>query len=162
MNTIYNPDRDISDYYIDTISNWIAENGEVLVVIRALYGGRDYALLKSKDDLTKLIEVCREGADIIAIRGNPLIYKGEVTETFINEAYDEMSDKKEYLYIIACPEKDNDPRLFGEEGYTEKTLKQDLSDHMGELVFLGPCPNYMDKDSENLISASKGGIDGPR
>jgi hypothetical protein len=41
-------------------------------------------------------------------------------------------------------------------------LVEDLMEEMGEQVAFGACPDFIHADNNRMISASKGGIDGPR
>ena len=48
------------------------------------------------------------------------------------------------------------------DGETHAELLTCLEEFVGDEVALGPCPEYWREDHEGLVSASKGGIDGPR
>jgi hypothetical protein len=66
------------------------------------------------------------------------------------------------MFVRTSPKKAGDLRLFGEMGDTHVALGEDLGEQMGEEVAFGLCPRFNDSDSDQMISASKGGIDGPR
>jgi len=159
----YNPERGITVEYLSTCRSWINEYGELLVVIRYLrVGSRDYALIRTVDEFDQLISVCPEGADIIVFKDPLLPFRGKCSIALVSEIVTNMKHHPEYLYVKTNLEKLGDPRLFGEEGYTKETLKSDLEEHLGENIAVGPCPNYIVEDQQAMISASKGGIDGPR
>jgi len=91
-----------------------------------------------------------------------LPYRGVVSTEFVEGVAKKFKEREEYLYVVTTPEQVDDPRLFGEMGYAEETLKSDLLEHKGETVAVGICPNFIVSDNESMVSASKGGIDGPR
>jgi len=47
-------------------------------------------------------------------------------------------------------------------GDSHATLIEDLTDIMGQPVAVGLGPRFIETDNDAMISASKGGIDGPR
>ena len=160
----YNPERDITPEYLNTVDSWIRVSGEVLVIMRYLRGGgsKDFALITSPDLFRQLIDRCPVGTDIIVFRDLQLPLRGVVDSEFIAKAKRLVPDGSEYLYIRTTPERPDDPRCFGEFDEGHVTLVVDLNDEIGESVAFGLCPNFVPDDNEAMISASKGGIDGPR
>ena len=51
---------------------------------------------------------------------------------------------------------------FGEIGASQAELRESLLELIGAEVALGRCPEFCVADHEGLVSAAKGGVDGPR
>lgn len=162
INDTYNPERDITPEFLASVDNWIEQNKEVFVVMRYLRaaGAKDYALITNSNDFRKLIDICPEGTDIIVFRDPQLPLRGVVDTNFIENAKALIPDGDEYLYIRTEPEQDI--RCFGEMGDLHISLDEDLGEEVGGSVAIGVCPSFIADDNEAMISASKGGIDGPR
>lgn len=160
----YRPERDVSDEYRNTVSAWLRNAGELLVVLRYLRaaGAKDYALIRSDSEFDRLIHVCPVGTDIIVFRDPQLPVRGTVDAAFIDNAAAQIKEWGEYLFVVQKTNPIDDPRLIGEMGDTTSSLNEDLREHMGENVAIGACPNFIAEDNESMISRSKGGIDGPR
>ena len=160
----YSPERDVTPAFLDTVGHWIDLSAEVFVVLRYLRaaGAKDYAFVKTRAEFAALVESVPDGTDIIAFRDRQLPFRGKVTAQFIQQAKIHVRDGEEYLLVRRVPEKAGGLRLFGEMGDTHATLVEDLSEEVGEQVALGVCPRFIDPDNDRMISASKGGIDGPR
>jgi hypothetical protein len=160
----YSPERDISDRFLQIVATWIRESGEVLVILRYLRaaGAKDYGFVRTEDEFHGLIDILPVGTDIIVFRNQQLPLRGAVTDDFIASAKSLINDGDEYLYVKMQPLMDDDIRAFGEMGDTHNCMDEDLREHMGEEVAIGHCPPFIDPDNEAMISASKGGIDGPR
>ena len=160
----YRPERDISDRYMNTVAAWIEEFGEVLVIMRYLRaaGAKDYALARTEDEFRRLIDVVPVGTDIIVFRDLQLPLRGVVNDDFIGSAQSLIRNGDEYLYVKLEPLTSDDIRAFGEMGDTHTCMDEDLREHIGDEVAIGLCPPFIGPDNEAMISASKGGIDGPR
>lgn len=160
----YNPDRDITPEYLATVNRWIELTGEVFVVLRYLRmaGAKDYAFVKTVEDFTHMVSLCPDGTDLIVFRDRQLNLRGLVTDEFIREARRLIADGYEYLAVRMSPLSPDDPRLHGDLGNGHAELVEYLESSHGDFVALGPCPPFDDADNETMISASKGGIDGPR
>lgn len=161
---IYNPERDITPAYLAKVDAWIAASGEVLVIMRYLRaaGSKDYALVSTSQDFRVLTDACGDGTDIIVFRDPQLPLRGKVDAEFIGHAKALVPDGHEYLYMRTTPEEEGDPRCWGEMGDAHGCLAEDLGGNVGVYVAFGPCPNFSQPDNDVIISASKGGIDGPR
>jgi hypothetical protein len=159
----YNPNRDITPKFIATVNSWIEASGEVVVILRYLRaaGAKDYALIDSPDRFQRLVEVCPTGTDIVVCRDAQLPLRGRVDDDFIERAKGMIPVGSEYLFVCLKPRGADDPRLFGAFN-SGVNLVEDLEEFRGEEVALGLCPRFMGPDNEGMISASKGGIDGPR
>ena len=159
----YSPERDITSGYLATVSDWIIASGEVLVIMRYLYGAgaKHYALIESVDVFQRLVDLCPDGTDIIVCRDPQLPYRGLVDAKFIGEVSSALKGAGEYMLVNLSPEGENDPRCNGQFDYVSY-LTEELEEELGENVAVGKCPDFMGPDNEAMISASKGGIDGPR
>jgi len=160
----YSPERDVTPAFLDAVGRWIDLSAEVFVVLRYLRaaGAKDYAFVKTRAEFAVLVESVPDGTDIIAFRDRQLPFRGKVTAQFITQAKTHVTDGEEYMLVRRVPKKPRDLRLFGEMGDTHATLVEDLNEEIGEEVALGVCPRFIESDNDRMISASKGGIDGPR
>lgn len=159
----YNPERDITPEFISRVANWIGASGEVLVVLRylAAAGAKDFVLCRSTSDFEQIVAIAPIGTDIEVFRDPQLPMRGRVTDEFIGCALRSILEGQEYLVI--CLTKTPGSR-FGTNrmGDTHADLREALEELRNEEVAMGPCPAFCEPDNEGLISASKGGIDGPR
>ena len=160
----YDPARDISESFISTIGRWIAAQGEVFVVLRYLRaaGSKDFALCRSLGAFRSLCEQVPAGTDIVVFRQPQLPLRGSVTEDFIRSALDTVPDGTEYMIVVLEPTSETGIARWESSGESHVELRADLDDWPGKLVAVGRCPRFCDPDNEQMISASKGGIDGPR
>jgi hypothetical protein len=160
----YSPERDVTPKFLATVGGWIDSSAEVFVVLRYLRaaGMKDYAFIKTRDEFASLVDSVAEGTDMIAFRDPQLPIRGKVSKEFVESAKAQIADGIEYLFVRRRPEKIGDLRLSGGMGNTHATLTEDLEEEIGEEVALGTCPPFIDPDNDRMISASKGGIDGPR
>jgi hypothetical protein len=160
----YRPERDVTPDYLATVARWVEATGEVFVVMRYLRaaGAKGYAFIQSVHTFRQLIDLCPTGTDIIVFRDRQLPIRGRVNDDFIRDAQSQIHDGTKYLCVCVRPQSPSDPRLRGDMGDSHASLIEDLQYVQGELVALGPCPQFIDPDSDRMVSASKGGIDGPR
>ncbi len=162
----YDPSRDVTEQFISKVVNWIGEAGEVLIVLRYLRaaGAKDYALCRSEHEFRRIIELVRVGTDIVVFRRKQLPIRGICTEALIKRACEEIPEGSEYLVLRTNRKSPDDPRLWGDMGDTHVDLRETLEedDVFKSDVAIGPLPPFNDNDNPEMISASKGGIDGPR
>jgi hypothetical protein len=163
VNRVYDPNRDITPRYLATVRQWIASTGEVLVIMRylAAAGATDFALIRFAEDFDTLVDVCPEGTDIIVFRDKQLPLRGKVDMQFIQRAIELVPEAEDFLFVHLAPRSPTDPRCAGAFDF-HQNLMEELSEFPGEDVALGICPNFSQPDNEHMISAAKGGIDGPR
>jgi hypothetical protein len=165
MSSRYDPNRDITDTFISTVTDWIAESGEVFVLLSYIYsaGREDYALCHSKEDFLQIVENAPIGTDIQATREKQFLLRGIASESLIDQAIAQIPDGKEYLVLRIDRKTSNNPLLQGEAGESHQELWATLNDEdfLGLEVAVGIFPRFV-KDSADGISAAKGGIDGPR
>ena len=161
---IYRPERDVSDRFIETVTTWIQAFGEVFIVLRYLRaaGAKDYAFARTAEDFRQLLDVLPIGTDVIVFRDPQLPLRGAVDDDFLVAAQSLIPDGAEYMYVTMEPLTSKDIRAFGEMGGTHACMEEDLSLHPGEEIAIGICPRFIEDDHEAMISASIGGIDGPR
>lgn len=164
MASTFNPQRDITEVFKSRVADWIAAGGEVFVVLRYLRsaGSKDYAFCHSKDDFMRVIGSVPDGTDIIVFRNKQLPFRGLCSPMFVDQVLRAIPDGEEYMAVANLSPSSSDLRCHGRMGGTHRDLMEDLQDWMGQLVAVGPCPPFFEEDNETMISASKGGIDGPR
>ena len=160
----YDPARDITENFISTVGSWIDEQGEVFVVLRYLRtaGAKDYALCPSRGAFQTICERVPKGTDIVVFREPQLPVRGRVTEEFIRSASDAIPDGTEYMVVVLEPTAKSGIAPWGSMGESHADLRADLEEWSGNLAAVGRCPRFCVPDNEQMISASKGGIDGPR
>jgi hypothetical protein len=160
----YSPEREVTPRFLETVAGWLDSRSEIFVVLRYLRaaGAKDYAFIKTRDEFAALVASVPNGTDIIVFRDPQLPLRGRVTAEFVALAKAQVADGAEYMFVRMRPERAADLRLFGEMGDTHATLAEDLGEESGEEVAFGACPRFIDADNDRMISASKGGIDGPR
>lgn len=160
----YNPARDTSPAFVEGVADWIATDGEVLVVIHWVAGGghRDFALCRSRADFERLMEIACDGTELVAIRGYQLPIRGPVTEDLIVRVLEAVPEKSDYLVMSAATKPDSPMAARVGEGDTHADLEETLRDWMGIEIAAGICPNFWVADHESMISRAKGGVEGPR
>lgn len=159
----YDPAREITPEFIRLVTQWIERHGEVFVVLRYLHSGvRDFLFCRAPSDFMKLVEGLPIGTDAIVFEHRQLPFRGLCSETFIKEALLLIPEGTEYLVARLHFLEPWNLHNSGSMGDTHDWLLEDLHDFIGVEVALGPCPNFNMPDCETMISASKGGIDGPR
>ncbi len=160
----YEPERDITPHFVETVKGWLTMSSELFIVLRYLRaaGAKDYLFIHNEAEFRQLIDVCPLGTDIIVFRDPQLPNRGTVTPEFIAEMQNRIPDGAEYLIVRMSPEELSGLRITGDLGDTHADLVEDLSDIQGELVAVGLCPPFMAPDHDGMISVSKGGTDGPR
>lgn len=160
----YNPERDITSHFLETVKGWLTTSTELFIVLRYLRaaGAKDYLFIHNEAEFRQLIDSCPLGTDFIVFRDPQLPLRGTVTPEFIADVQNRIPDGAEYLIVRMSPDEPIGLRITGYQGDTHADLIEDLSDIQSELVAVGPCPPFMAPDHDGMISASKGGLDGPR
>jgi hypothetical protein len=159
----YNPERDVTDAYRSRVKQWITETGEVFIVLRYLNSGsRGYSFCRTHDEFDSLLDVVPVGTDVIVFLHRQLPLRGIASESLLSEALIMVPEGTEYMLVRIFQATAGDPRLSGSMGDTHQGLREDFLEHFGFEVAFGPCPNFSTEDHAAMISASKGGMDGPR
>ena len=160
----YDPARDVTSAFLDRVDGWIHQSGEVLIILRYLRaaGAKDFALCHTRADFEMLIESLPTGTDIEVFRDPQLPVRGIVDEAFITSALGAIPGGQEYLLITTGTRPGSKISRFGDIGCSHDELRESLDELKGTAVALGVCPDYCVPDHEGLVSAAKGGIDGPR
>lgn len=164
QNDVYRAERDISPQFLARVRDWIANQGEVLVVLRYLRAGgaKEFSLCQSMADFEQLIAGLPIGTDIEAFRDRQLPLRGIVDDDFISQASTLVGDGAEYLFATLATRVGSIISKNDRLGDSHADLRADLEDFRDQAVAFGPVPIYWEADSDKLISASVGGIDGPR
>jgi len=149
---------------MDRVSGWIEKSGEVLVVLRYLRaaGAKDFALCRTSEDFESLVRFVAIGTDIEVFRDPQLPLRGIVDGAFIATATSESTKWQEHLLLSVETRPDSVISRFSDLDCPGPELLKSLEQLRGQRVALGECPDFNLEDHEGLISASKGGIDGPR
>lgn len=160
----YNSDRDITPRFLNIVTRWLNASPELFAVLRYLgSGSKDYAFIRDVDEFMRLIAACPDGTDVIVFRDHQLPLRGGVTAELITQTQALVPDGEEYLWVSTVPESSGgDIRLCGGSGDRHEELIEELRDLLGDSVAVGPCPPFFEADNESMVSASKGGLDGPR
>jgi hypothetical protein len=160
----HNPEREVTERFLSTVGGWIAASGEVFVVVRYLMaaGTKDYAFCRSLSEIRGVVDAVANGTDIVVFRERQLPIRGTVTPEFIEQVVATIPDGSEFLVVRTAETVAGDHRRSGEAGDTAVDLRETLRDAIGHDVALGPCPSFWQPDDDGMISASKGGFDGPR
>jgi hypothetical protein len=160
----YDPARDVTSIFLDRVAGWIQQSGEVLVVLRYLRaaGAKDFALCRTTADFELLVDSMPTGTDIEVFRDPQVPIRGIVDEAFIASALRAIPDGQEYLVVTLETRPGSTISSASEMGCSHRELHESLEELMGTAVALGVCPDYCVPDHEGLVSAAKGGIDGPR
>jgi hypothetical protein len=160
----YDPERDVTPTFLDRVTDWIERAGEVLVILRYLRaaGAKDFALCRTRSEIEDLIDSVPRGTDIEVFRDRQCPIRGVVDDAFIRSALDSLPDGQEYLLMTSETRPGSKISRFGEIGGSQAELRESLSELMGAEVALGRCPDFCVADHEGLVSAAKGGVDGPR
>jgi hypothetical protein len=164
MGDTYNPDREINDSFLAKVMEWIEATGEVFVALRYLRmaGARDYALCRSQEEFLSLIEIVPIGTDIIVFQDKQLPLRGIASSAFDEAVLNEIPDGTEFLLAGLEPLRSGDPRLSIDTDETHTEMRSSLAEAAGRSIAVGTMPPFHLRDNDRMISASKGGIDGPR
>lgn len=157
----YNPARDITPEFIQRVADWIAVNGEVLIVVRWVGGFHDFALCRSRADFEQLVEMIADGTEVIVFRDPQMPIRGRVDEALIARALEVIPEGPEYqiLSIATKPGCPLSARVAWGESHAD--LQETLHDWKGIDIAAG-CPDFWGADHEGMMSRAKGGVEGPR
>ncbi len=160
----FDPSREISSAFIARVCERISTCGEVFVVLRYLRSGgqRDYVFCRSETEFRDLVETLPVGTDTVVFQLPQLPLRGLCSQSLIDRALAEIPEGDEYLITRLRWPSSNANADTGWMGDSHAELVDDLRCLLGEEVAIGVCPGFNGPDSEAMISASKGGIDGPR
>lgn len=160
----YDPARDFTPEFIARVSDWIEATGEVLVILRYLRaaGRRDYLFCRSADDFRLLSDSLPVGTETIVFQHPQLPFRGVCSESFIEHCLTQIPDGTEYMIALLGDSLPPEGSVSGFHDDSHGALREDLEVFHGQAVAVGRCPNFIGPDSDTMISASKGGIDGPR
>lgn len=160
----YDPARDVTKAFLDRVATWIEYAGEVFVLLRYLEaaGAKDYAFCHTFSEFESIVQAAPPGTDIEVFRRRQLPIRGVVTETFIPDSLAAIPDGAEYMIVSLARRNESVLSVFGSMGDTHEDLTADLTSLRGSEVALGLCPDFSAPDSDDLTSASKGGVDGAR
>ncbi len=160
----YDPARELTPDFIARVRSWIAATGEVFIVLRYLRaaGGKDYVLCRSSEGFDALVAPLLIGTDIIVFQQPQLPIRGISSPEFIAHCIAQIPDDADY--VVARMHRPDQSQFYvsGRLGSGHDSLREDLADFCDQSIAVGLCPDFNVPDNDRMISASKGGIDGPR
>jgi hypothetical protein len=147
------------EVWIAAAESFFSEGHEVLLSIRYLYNSpcMDYALLRSSDQLRRVVDLVPDGAELTLWRTANLPIRGRLTKALLELARERIPEAVESVCLFTESGSDADPRIEGDSWHLAKYMFGELEDRMGESVAIGPWPA-----ESGSLCAVKGGIDGPR
>ena len=162
--TRYSRDREVTPAFLATADEWLAASGELFVVFRflAAAGAKEYGIYDSPGAFRAACKRAPVGTDIIIFRMPQLPMRGICSTELIEKALEQIPANAEYLVLELG---DAEYRTIASPGYLgqgHESLKDDLESLAGRPVAVGSCPNFIAPDNDSMVSAAKGGIDGPR
>jgi hypothetical protein len=160
----YNSGRDFTDAFRERVADWLQATGEVFVVLRYLRAGgqKDFLFCRSESEFSELLDSVPEGTDTIVFQQPQLTLRGVCTGSFIEQTLASIADGTEYLVCRLRHPQNLQFHISGHMGDTHTSLRDDMLEFLGEEVAVGHCPDFIAADGPSMISASKGGLDGPR
>jgi hypothetical protein len=160
----YSADRDISPAFVAQVIGWIRASSEVFVLLRYLRAGgrKDVAFCRSAEAFQRIIDAAPIGTDIIVFQERQLPFRGTADEAFVISALAAIRDGEEYALATLGTAEGSDLSAAWSMGDTHADLLAELDGLRGQDVACGPCPDFNAPDGPTIISAAKGGVDGPR
>ena len=142
--------------FIDTVSKWIADDGEAFVVIRYpnAGGNRDYEHCVDADVFLKRISNLSPATSVVVCRGDHLPLRGIVDDAFV--ALATIPDGDEWLIVGQLPVNYGVAWWFPTaNGDTHAELETDLRDDtfFGQSVNAGVAPPWWEGDCDTITSA---------
>jgi len=160
----YSREREVTPAFLERVAEWIERSGEVLVILRYLRaaGGKDFCLCRTAEEFRAISGQAPAGTDIEVFRDPQLPVRGIVTEEFVRAALAVVPDGAEYLLLTREQRAGTLFSRWADLGASHAELLEVLQEHDGVEVMVGICPDFSAPDHDGLVSASKGGIEGPR
>lgn len=158
----YRPERDVQPHFLDRVRGWLQASGEVFILLRHLYGYREYAFCHSFDDFAALVAAAPAGTDIQVFRDRQLPCRGRVTDEFIASVLAIFPEGVDCLVVTLDTRPGTCIAVKAGGGDRHADIRESLIDLTGRDVAVGPYPEFWVDDHDAMISAAKGGIDGAR
>jgi hypothetical protein len=147
-----------------SVERWIADNGEVLAVIRFAggAGSKSFEFFQSIEAFTRRVEELPTAASVTVLAEHQLPLRGLVDDEFIERARSTIRDGHEWL--IVCLEKITMGAaswFHDYDGNSHEELAAELRDEFcyGKLVAVGLAPEWL-HDSSTVITAITPNADG--
>lgn len=150
--------------YLACIRQWLENGCEVFLIARFMRaaGLRAYGFLRDDCDLQKALAELPVGTELIAFRNPQLPLRSGVDSCFIETVLESISEGEEYLVVDLSARKLGGTLCDGRMGDSHADLRADLELLVGRFVAVGICPPFTSNDNDEMISASVGGVNGPR
>ena len=151
--------------FLDTAAQWIAEDGEVFVIIRHPNAGgtRAYEHIVAQDDFAKRVSQLKPATSVVVCKGQHLRLRGVVDDAFIDQAIATIPNGDEWLIVGQMPVNYGAAWWFPDVcGDSHAELESELGDDTfyGQSVFAGVVPPWWLGDSDSITSAYVPNADG--
>jgi len=126
------------------LTAWFQQSGDLFVELYLPHGGGsgEFFILTDYSQFEDLMARARPGSICFVLREQQLPVRGQVTETLISQALDQLSEG--YYYIVAEPSNFPEPLNYLSDGDSRTALKADLEKLRGKEVWIGPEPSMPD------------------
>jgi hypothetical protein len=145
-----------------TAERWIAENGEILALIRydRAAGSKDFEFFTSSPEFESSLDALSPRTSVIVFKERQLPLRGLVTDHFISAALELIPDGEESLLW------EFDRTISGSvswhsfrTGESHAELKEELTERYGRRIAVGLYPPWL-HDNDCVISAIMPDADG--
>ncbi len=148
-----------SSTFLTTVSNWIQENDEVLVLIRysSAAGNKDFEFHTSFETFDAKLSMLKPRDSVIVFRERQLPFRGTVDPDFVRNALELVPEGIEWLLLCSkIREYSYENCKYGyyphKAGETHEELVESLHEFDGAQIALGNYPPWLE-DNESVISA---------
>lgn len=140
--------------FLSLVEKWIAESGEIYIVIRYSHmaGSKDYLLMHSFLEFLNKLRTLPAQADVIVFRQKQLPIRGIANEDLLEAALDEIPDGIEWKMEEYNPQTQTINRwIWG--GAERKELIKTFNENKGLSLAVGKTPTWWEDDNEDMQSA---------
>lgn len=170
----------VDEDFHDAARAWLTASNELFVVLRHPFagGGRDYAIVRSKEHLDRIVERLRPMTDVMLFRQPQLTLRGPASSDALRQAAAMLAaqaaterrsllimtlDEGEVLPVPNC--NNTEWGLWSLQNQVaevcdEPQLEEAFRDFGGSQVAIGPEPAWWDADKPDMISGLVPSIDG--
>jgi len=144
-----------SKRFIDTVHDWIYQDGEILAIIRFSHAGgtKSFEFYTDMASFHARIDKLPPKTCLVIVKEPEFPLRRRVDDEFIKEAKALITDGDEYQIIGLELTKIGKASWYHEaSGNQHAELCDDLESVRGELIAFGKVPNWF-KDSDTIISA---------
>jgi hypothetical protein len=142
-------------HFLTTVRRWLAERGEVGVLLRFSYaaGSKSCELFESMGAFEARLATLAARTSVIVFQERQLPLRGLVDAAFVADATRQIGEDAEYLIAGLDETSAGSVKWFDfQAGEGRAALQEDLKDLLGKRVAVGPYPPWLE-DGEHVISA---------